>query len=96
MGFLADEIWPVAIADDDNGIGGDGGSNGARVNGEIPRYIVGFESIEPMLKKFFNESAKGELSKVKLRKVWRAWNGLFSDDERKEGSLAVWDTGLRL
>ncbi|PSS03830.1 GPI mannosyltransferase 3 [Coniella lustricola] len=87
VGFLADEIWPVVA---DEGVS----SNGSRVSGEIPRYIVGFESIEPMLKSFFDGSARGELSSVKLRKVWRGWNGLFSDDERKGDWLAVWNTGV--
>lgn len=80
-GFLADEMWPpVAV---------DGSVENHLVWHEMPRYIVGFESIEPMLAKFFTEGA-GALT---LRRVWTGWNGLFSDDERKEGWLVVWDTG---
>lgn len=82
MGFLADEMWP-AVKD-----------NVTR-SGEIPRYIVGFESIEPMLVAFFQKNGgPGGDMPVSLRKVWRSWNGLFSDDDRKEGWLAVWDTGV--
>lgn len=78
VGFLADEMWPAGKA-----------------AAEMPRYIVGFESIEPMLTTFFASAAAGPDGHldVTLTKVWRGWNGLFSDDERKEGWLAVWDTG---
>lgn len=82
VGFLATEIWPA------------GKEHGTR-GGEIPRYIVGFESIEPVLEEFFNKNkGPGGDMDVALKKVWRSWNGLFSDDERKEGWLAVWDTGV--
>lgn len=72
--FLASEMWPLV----------DGSTGGRR--GEMPRYVVGFASIEPVLRRFFG----GERV---LRRVWEGWNGLFSDDERKEGWLVVWDTG---
>ncbi|KAJ4392024.1 glycosylphosphatidylinositol anchor biosynthesis [Gnomoniopsis smithogilvyi] len=82
LGFLADEMWPA------------GKDDGIR-SAEMPRYIVGFESIEPMLEAFFDKKGgPGGDMNVALRKVWRSWNGLFSDDDRKEGSLAVWDTGV--
>lgn len=93
-GFLAEEIWPPA-----DGIRGEAvkeavaGNGDKRRRGEIPRYIVGFASIEPMLTKFFNEGGAGADMGVRLRRVWSGWNGLFSDDERKEGWLIVWDTG---
>lgn len=86
-GFLADEIWPLLTS-------GESDSKVAR-GGEIPRYIVGFESVESMLVKFFDEGAGADMG-VKLRRVWHGWNGLFSDDERKEGYLIVWDTGVYL
>lgn len=77
--FLADEMWPTS-------------------SGEIPRYIVGFESIEDTLRAFFDkhefDEVRDQSKKVQLKKVWSAWNGLFSDDERKEGWLSVWDTGV--
>ncbi|KAF3770041.1 family 22 glycosyltransferase [Cryphonectria parasitica EP155] len=85
VGFLAEEMWPPK-------------SNKNGREGEVPRYIVGFESIEPMLRTFFDKEdgkgAGGGDMMVRLRKVWRGWNGLFSDDERKEGFLAVWETGV--
>lgn len=62
--------------------------------GEVPRYVIGFESIEPMLLRFFGEGGAGSGLGVKLTRVWEAWNGLFSDDERKEGWLVVWETGV--
>ncbi|KAK4227556.1 Alg9-like mannosyltransferase family-domain-containing protein [Podospora fimiseda] len=58
---------------------------------EIPRYIVGFEGIEDVLTKFFeNEKEMG----VNLTKVWDAWNGAFNEDWRRRGRLVVWDTGV--
>lgn len=88
--FLAGEVWPLL-----GGGGAGGGAGGAARGGEVPRYIVGFESIEGMLMGFFDDEAGagGEMG-VRLRRVWRGWNGLFSDDERKEGYLIVWDTGV--
>lgn len=80
MGMLAGGLFPVA---------------GKTSVVEMPRYIVGFESIEPMLKNFFSSAeSPGVHLNVTMTKVWRGWNGLFSDDERKEGWLAVWDTGV--
>lgn len=87
VGFLLEEMWPPSAAVEGK----------AQVRrAEIPRYIVGFESIEPMLVGFFDKTSGGSGGDmdVSLRKVWRGWNGLFSDDERKEGWLAVWDTGV--
>lgn len=77
--FLAREMWPLS---------------GGKRSGEVPRYIVGFASIEPMLMGFFDQGGAGADMGVKLTRVWSSWNGLFSDDERKEGWLVVWDTGL--
>ncbi|KAJ4423970.1 glycosylphosphatidylinositol anchor biosynthesis [Gnomoniopsis sp. IMI 355080] len=80
--FLANEMWPA-------------GENDGTRRAEVPRYIVGFESIEPTLMAFFDKSGgPGGHMNVALKKVWRSWNGLFSDDDRKEGWLAVWDTGM--
>lgn len=90
--FLADEIWPTSS----NSKGAQG--NGKRSDEAIPRYIVGFESIEGTLRAFFAKHRFSEDgskdTRVDLKKVWSAWNGLFSDDERKEGRLCVWDTGI--
>lgn len=84
--FLAEEIWPTRSDSED-----------AQGNfQEMPRYIIGFESIEGTLRAFFDERTRDTGndwgSKIELKKVWCAWNGLFSDDERKEGRLCVWDT----
>lgn len=95
--FLADEVWPQTPSPDSGGYSAHGGKRT-----EIPRYIVGFESIEGTLRAFFDQQQQGSLggdddakdTRVQLRKVWSAWNGLFSDDERKEGRLCVWDTGV--
>jgi GPI mannosyltransferase 3 len=82
--LLAEEIWPLASGADQSQVGSR--------EGEMPRYIVGFESMEVALTGFFDSAGLG--GELKLKRVWRGWNGLFSDDERKEGYLAVWDTGI--
>ncbi|KAI1810327.1 glycosyltransferase family 22 protein [Poronia punctata] len=56
----------------------------------MARYIVGFEGIETPLRQYFDSARH----KVQLKEVWGAWNGLFTDDERKAGRLVVWETGF--
>ena len=83
--FLAEEMWPVVATD----------TEGVRRGGEIPRYIIGFEQIGPLLQQFFDgEDAPGKGMGVKLTKVWAGWNGLFNEDWRRRGSLVVWATGI--
>lgn len=65
---------------------GDGGPEG------IPRFIVGFEGVEPWLEEFF--AREGKDKGVKIDKVWEGWNGFFSEDWRRAGRLVVWDTGV--
>lgn len=60
----------------------------------IPRFIVGFEGVEPWLEEFFGGEGKGQSKGVELRRVWEGWNGLFSEDWRRAGRLVVWDTGV--
>ncbi|KAH8686851.1 family 22 glycosyltransferase [Ilyonectria robusta] len=60
----------------------------------IPRYIVGFEGIEPWLDDFLN-TAEGQAVGIKsLRRVWGGFNGLFNDDWRRSGKMVVWETGV--
>ncbi|GAB1320790.1 glycosylphosphatidylinositol anchor biosynthesis [Madurella fahalii] len=82
VGFLTGEMWPASKE-----AGGRGG--------EMPRYIVGFEGIEGLLREFFEgEDAPGKEMGVKLRKAWSASNGAFNEDWRRRGRLVVWDTGV--
>jgi len=60
----------------------------------MARYIVGFEDLEMPLRKYFDSDGPGARHRVELREVWSAWNGLFTDDERKSGRLVVWETGF--
>ena len=61
--------------------------------GELPRYIVGFEGIEDMLLRFFDDTeGLGADLGVRLTRVWEGWNGLFNEDWRRRGLLVVWDT----
>ncbi|KAI1213080.1 glycosyltransferase family 22 protein [Annulohypoxylon truncatum] len=61
---------------------------------DMARYIVGYESLEPALREYFDWSGPGGRHKVELKEVWGEWNGLFTDDERKAGRLVVWATGF--
>lgn len=58
-----------------------------------PRYIIGFEGIEPSLLGFL-ASEEGTLLGMKLRRVWSGFNGFFNEDWRRAGRMLVWDTGL--
>ncbi|KAI0476719.1 glycosyltransferase family 22 protein [Xylaria cf. heliscus] len=60
----------------------------------MARYIVGFEGIETPLRMYFDSDGPGARHGIQLREVWSAWNGLFTDDERKSGRLVVWETGF--
>ncbi|KAG6271046.1 hypothetical protein E4U48_003602 [Claviceps purpurea] len=58
-----------------------------------PRYIIGFEGIEPCLLEFL-ASEEGKVLGMKLRRVWSGFNGFFNEDWRRSGRMLVWDTGL--
>lgn len=58
-----------------------------------PRYIVGFEGIEPWLHQF-TETTKGQSLQWDLKPVWSGFNGLFHEDWRRAGRIVVWDTGV--
>ncbi|KAI1190141.1 glycosyltransferase family 22 protein [Nemania serpens] len=60
----------------------------------MARYIVGFEDVETPLRKYFDSAGPGGRHRIQPREVWSAWNGLFTDDERKSGRLVVWETGF--
>ncbi|KAF7562685.1 hypothetical protein G7046_g1423 [Stylonectria norvegica] len=59
----------------------------------VPRYIVGFEGIEPWLDEFL-ESPVGDALGIKPRRVWEGFNGYFNEDWRRAGKMLVWDTGV--
>lgn len=61
--------------------------------GEVPRYIVGFEGIEGVLEGFFGKGGVGSGRGVRLTRRWEGFNGLFNEDWRRRGRLVVWDTG---
>ncbi|KAI4866411.1 glycosyltransferase family 22 protein [Hypoxylon rubiginosum] len=66
---------------------------GDRPGEDMARYVVGYEGVGPALRRYFDPAGPGARHKVQLREVWSAWNGLFTDDERKAGRLVVWATG---
>lgn len=59
-----------------------------------PRYIVGYEGIQPWLESFIAETREGKELGLKLTQVWSGYNGLFAEDWRRAGKMIVWDTGL--
>lgn len=59
----------------------------------LPRYIVGFDGIEPWLYDFL-KTPEGKALKMNLRRVWAGFNGFFNEDWRREGQMIVWDTGV--
>ncbi|KXJ97457.1 Alg9-like mannosyltransferase family-domain-containing protein [Microdochium bolleyi] len=76
--YLDTEVWPVSV-----------GKVEARAS-PMARYIVAYDGLEGALVEYFSG---GRHDGVRLRKVWSAWNGLFTDDDRKAGNLNVWATG---
>ncbi|KAJ3484131.1 hypothetical protein NLG97_g7129 [Lecanicillium saksenae] len=59
-----------------------------------PRYIVGFEGVEEYLRDFLTTTEEGKAMGLRLRPVWRGFNGLFHEDWRRAGNIVVWDTGV--
>ncbi|KAL4724924.1 glycosylphosphatidylinositol anchor biosynthesis [Fusarium chlamydosporum] len=60
----------------------------------VPRYVVGFEGIEPWLQEFVQTSDAQSLGLTQVRPVWKGFNGLFNEDWRRSGKMIVWDTGV--
>jgi phosphatidylinositol glycan class B len=61
----------------------------------LPRFIAGFEGIEPWLREFLETTPEGRATGIKyLKLVWSGFNGFFNEDSRRRGRMLVWDTGL--
>ncbi|KAF4334203.1 GPI mannosyltransferase 3 [Fusarium beomiforme] len=60
----------------------------------VPRYIVGFDGIEPWLQDFIKTPEAQALGVTHVRPVWKGFNGLFNEDWRRSGNMIVWDTGV--
>ncbi|TFB02265.1 GPI mannosyltransferase 3 [Trichoderma ghanense] len=61
----------------------------------VPRYIVGFEGVEPWLREFLETTPEGKrLGVSELTRVWTGFNGFFNEDWRRAGHMIVWDTGV--
>ncbi|KAL7948308.1 glycosyltransferase family 22 protein [Trichoderma barbatum] len=60
----------------------------------VPRYIVGFEGVEPWLREFLDTPEAKGLGISQLTPVWAGFNGLFNEDWRRAGYMMVWDTGV--
>ncbi|GJN80521.1 glycosylphosphatidylinositol anchor biosynthesis [Purpureocillium lilacinum] len=59
----------------------------------LPRYIIGFEGIEPWLREFL-ETPRGKQLGLRIRRVWGGFNGFVNEDWRRSGRMLVWDTGI--
>jgi phosphatidylinositol glycan class B len=62
-------------------------------NKDLPRYIVGFEGIEPWLQQFL-QTPHGQTLGMDLKRVWTGFNGFFNEDWRRSGEIMVWDAGV--
>lgn len=54
-----------------------------------PRYIVGFEGIEGVLKEYYEGEMKGHVVKER----WRGFSSQWHDDERRKGDIVAWGFG---
>jgi GPI mannosyltransferase 3 len=81
VSFLEREIWPLE-------------KKGALKTEaeEIPRYIVGFEGIQPVLESYL--TGPGRATGMKITRKTEIGNGLFNEDWRRQGKIVVWDTGI--
>ncbi|KAF5681068.1 gpi mannosyltransferase 3 [Fusarium heterosporum] len=59
-----------------------------------PRYVIGFEGIEPWLQDFIKTPEARSIGLTQMRPVWEGFNGLFNEDWRRSGRMVVWDTGV--
>ncbi|OHE94595.1 Alg9-like mannosyltransferase [Colletotrichum orchidophilum] len=95
--FMSTELWPPSSMKKASTAESESEPHPAPPTAEeIPRYIVGFEGIEPWLLDFFDDGPKssGRAFGVRPKRVWQGWNGFFNEDSRRRGKLVVWDTGL--
>ncbi|CAG8972604.1 hypothetical protein HYALB_00005373 [Hymenoscyphus albidus] len=52
-----------------------------------PRYVVGFQGIEAVLREWYEENVKG----WGMREKWRGGNSDWIDDSRRVGDVVVWE-----
>ncbi|ATY62109.1 Alg9-like mannosyltransferase [Cordyceps militaris] len=94
VGFLSRELFSATPQLPPSSV--PGGRSPAAVPGLLnpPRYIVGFEGAEEYLAQFLTTTEEGKALGLRLRPVWRGFNGLFHEDWRRAGNIVVWDTGV--
>jgi phosphatidylinositol glycan class B len=54
-----------------------------------PRYVVGFEGVEGVLREYYEGTMKGHVVKER----WRTFSSHWHDDERRKGDIVVWGFG---
>jgi phosphatidylinositol glycan class B len=52
-----------------------------------PRFVVGFEGIESVLRRYYEEAMKGWT----VRRRWEGFNSHWHDDARRVGNVVVWE-----
>ena len=52
-----------------------------------PRFIVGFEGIEGVLREY----SQGRMKRFVVRERWRGFNSHWHDDERRRGDVVIWE-----
>ncbi|RDA83730.1 hypothetical protein CP532_0221 [Ophiocordyceps camponoti-leonardi (nom. inval.)] len=58
-----------------------------------PRYFIGFESVEPVLRRFLFDTDEGRrLGVRRLDVAWTGFNGFFNEDSRRAGKMVAWTT----
>ncbi|KAM3543385.1 hypothetical protein ARSEF1564_003729 [Beauveria bassiana] len=94
VGFLSRELFSATPGPPPASV--PGGRSPEAVPGLLnpPRYIVGFEGVENSLQDFLTTTEEGKAMGLRLRPVWRGFNGLFHEDWRRAGNIVVWDTGV--
>ncbi|KAI9648325.1 glycosylphosphatidylinositol anchor biosynthesis [Ciborinia camelliae] len=73
---------------------GDEVGDGERENlKQWPRYLVGFQGIEPHIREFYDGLAEGTGAGrgMKMKEIWRERNTHWIDDWRRSGDVVVWE-----
>ena len=52
-----------------------------------PRFVVGFQGIESVLREYYQDAMPGWI----MKENWRGFNSHFHDDSRRTGDVVVWE-----
>lgn len=94
VGFLRHELFSATPAPPRASVPGGRSPEAVPSMLNPPRYIVGFKGVEEHVQKFLTTTEEGKAMGLRVRPVWRGFNGLFNEDWRRAGNIVVWDTGV--